>query len=271
MSSPAPASLLTLPPELLYEISLWIVTSIAGCTCLFHHRSLLNLTLTSHHLHTHLDALSATILLTHRPRRIHRYPSICSLLRRGAVPHPPCACPVAASPLFYAIATHNLLGVEALLAAGADVHARSRGTHATPLYKATRVADVAIVRVLLAAGADVEAGASPRPMLRCCATCVCTSDLKPLEKAVRLWDLALVRTLVEGGASAVGRTWGRDAPMIFEASAEVLEILVRAGADLGVRDCRGVGIRESIGGMVTGGKQKLEVLERGGGAERRGK
>ena len=84
--------------------------------------------------------------------------------------------------------------VEALLAARADVHARSRNSHGnTPLHAAAAGrGDIRIVSQLLAAGADVDA-AEP-------------AGYRPLHLAAGQGKAAVVDTLLARGAAAEART-----------------------------------------------------------------
>ena len=108
-----------------------------------------------------------------------------------------------------------------LLAAGADVGARTRLGDHTPLHVASRSAQPAAVRELLAAGADANA--------------VATTGATPLHFAASSGSAGAVAALLDHGADADARepVWGQT-PLMFaaaEARAEAITLLLEGGAD----------------------------------------
>ena len=108
---------------------------------------------------------------------------------------------------------------EALLACGADVHARASdhlGT--TPLLWAVMGQDVALVTLLLDHGADVSEASS--------------AGSTPLHKAAVLGNAALVRLLLARGADVNARNSGGQTPLthaLFKRHDEVIALLQQHG------------------------------------------
>jgi len=114
-----------------------------------------------------------------------------------------------------------------LLDHGADVD--SVGPMGTPLVVAASQGHTSVVEVLLDHGADIEGGLSRKT---------------PLFEAVRAGSAATVAVLIRhganvnmhGGGTFRGATPLHEAVIWPSASLEIVELLVRAGADVNVRD-----------------------------------
>ena len=108
-----------------------------------------------------------------------------------------------------------------LLAAGADVEARTRLGDHTPLHVASRSAQAAAVRELLEAGAEANA--------------IATTGATPLHFAAASGSAGAVAALLDHGADADARepVWGQT-PLMFaaaEARAGAIKVLLERGAD----------------------------------------
>ncbi len=111
--------------------------------------------------------------------------------------------------------------VKLLVAAGADVEARTRLGDHTPLHVASRNAQAGVVRELLAAGADANA--------------VATTGATPLHFAAASGSAGAVAALLDHGGNADARepVWGQT-PLMFAAAAaraEAIAVLLERGAD----------------------------------------
>ena len=135
------------------------------------------------------------------------------------------------TPLHYAAADNSSVAViEALLAAGANVHAIARNG-ATPLHAAMFNTNPEFIKVLLAAGADVQArdvfGATTLHVAANFAT-----------------DPEVIEVLLAAGADVQARdVFGSTALHIaamFATDPEVIEVLLAGGADVHARDEDGV-------------------------------
>ncbi|CAD7702193.1 unnamed protein product [Ostreobium quekettii] len=136
------------------------------------------------------------------------------------------ACPCTA--LILSSDAGNLQIVQALISADADLDAATAKGAATAIFAASQKGRSAIVDVLIAAGADVEKARS--------------TGATPLMVAAENAHAGVVGALLRGGADAgaadgVGQTALHLASMkIGEASREIAEALIDAGANIEARD-----------------------------------
>lgn len=128
-----------------------------------------------------------------------------------------------------------------LIRAGADVDARGESGD-TPLWQVT---DVEGVQLLVDAGADVNARLTRGGE-------TFSRGATPLHRAARLGDAEMVQVLIEGGANV--RSADRDGvtPLHYAKSANVARALIRAGADLDVRDKFNNTPRERLARILPG-------------------
>jgi ankyrin repeat protein len=123
------------------------------------------------------------------------------------------------TPLHLAVHFGHSQVAEALLAHGADVHARaSNDLGTTPLLWAIVGQDVAAVTLLLDHGADVNE--------------TTTAGSTPLHKAAVVGNVALVRLLLARGANVNARNSGGQTPLthaLFKRHDEVVALLEQHG------------------------------------------
>lgn len=142
------------------------------------------------------------------------------------------------TPLHLAALDGRVQSVRALLAAGANVHRATTSTGMTPLHFAAMDGHVQSVHALLAGGADVNATSF--------------NGTTPLALAIQMptvryrYQMPTVRALLNAGAQAngffVGYTYLHIAVSTFRSKPcrpEIVHALLKAGADVNVRDCDG--------------------------------
>ena len=120
-----------------------------------------------------------------------------------------------------------------LVAARANLNARSSDTSDTPLLAAVKAGQPAAVRALIDAGADTSAG---------------ELTMTPLEYAVWRANSAVVRELVKGGRTPVNarHAWAKESPPHGalwcrnpDYNIELIQTLISAGANLSAVDQNG--------------------------------
>ena len=131
------------------------------------------------------------------------------------------------TPLHYAVSYGNASVVSILIAAGADVNAKSNGGD-TPLRHAVLRGHASVVSILIAAGADVNAKSN--------------GGDTPLRHAAQQGHASVVSILIAAGAEvnaddAVGNTPLHSAAQYGHAS--VVSILIAAGAEVNVKNIYG--------------------------------
>ena len=129
--------------------------------------------------------------------------------------------------LLEAIWADDIALVKALLAAGADPHARSDSDW-TPLHSAASADKVEAIKALLAAGGDVNA--------------VAKNSATPLHQAAFYDAVEAIKVLLAAGANVDVRGGDRETPLIWAAcggSVEAIKALLAAGANVNVRDEEG--------------------------------
>lgn len=125
------------------------------------------------------------------------------------------------TPLHEASLHGQLEAVKFVIAAGADVNAKSRYNQETPLQSAAMGGNVEIVQLLLSLGAKIEAHG--------------TYGWTPLHFASFYGKLDVVKLLLAHGAVVDARGRDNDTPLDLAASAkhqDILELLVTAGASI---------------------------------------
>ncbi|MEE4143199.1 MAG: ankyrin repeat domain-containing protein, partial [Halieaceae bacterium] len=124
------------------------------------------------------------------------------------------------SPLFYAVGTHNLKLLRALIERGADVDVVSEANRMTPLLVAVENGDTAAAVLLLDHGANVNAGNQ--------------LGYSPLMAAAEAGQVAMVSLLLSRGANPRARDQeGMDASTLARKRGyrEIVDLLAVAGSN----------------------------------------